>query len=166
MKKTGILIAAIAAFVIFVAVLVFVRHREHARNAVLVARVQATVAEDLSSIVIRPHQLSRESWEIVISERKELASFREAATHADEQLISGHSGPIGEWTLTLHLVSGTEHHYLASVHRYESADLFITDEFYIETKSGVYSRGNPRTARLPGLGPWIMKRAPQGRLGD
>jgi hypothetical protein len=164
MKKKYIVLSPIVASIIFVAALSFDRQKEYKRNAGLVTQLQSSMTNDLFSIVIAPYQLSHEKWKVEVSEKEELAAFRKAVTLADTRPVSGHSGPIGEWTLTLRDVAGVQHSYLASVHEYEPTDLFVTDEFYIQTKPGVYSRGKPRRARLPGMGSWMMKRAPDGRL--
>jgi hypothetical protein len=53
----------------------------------------------------------------------------------------------------------SEKEYLATVHKYDLNDLFLT---YIPSGGNEVS-GNKRI-KLPELGKWIMEKAPDGRL--
>jgi len=163
-KRPYILFAVLMAT--FIAAIVTTSRDERVQNTVMVHDLQSIMTEPFVEISLTPYQLKPGNWKVVLSEEMELKRLMDAISLADIQTISGHSGPIGEWTLSLKFKSGKIYRYLASVHEYEPSDLFLTDTFYIQTRSGTYSRGKPRTARLPGLGSWIMHIAPKGRLGE
>ena len=165
MKKRSYILFALLVL-IFCIVIIIPSKIERTQNTDFVHQLQSVMTESLVGIVITPYQLSPDNWEVAISEGEELKKFVESITRADIKTTSGHSGPIGEWTLTFQFKSGKRQRYLASVHKYEPDDLFLTDTFYIQKKSGTYSRDKLRTARLPDLGSWIIDKAPEGKLSE
>lgn len=162
MKKPLTFLWFVLAPVLFFAVLYFLRQGERDRNADLVIRLRDTMTNNLVGIVITPDQRNREEWQVLVREEAELEAFRKMALNANPQPVSGHSGPIGEWTIMIQFASGQQLRYAASVHENEPEDLFLADRFYFQNRPITYNEAKGRRACLPGLGPWLMRTAPEG----
>lgn len=166
MRVPGLLLFSLAAIAAAVVGVIEIG-RGQIQDAAFTTSVRSVfLTNEISSIEITPDQLSPKTWHYVVSEKSTLFAFREAAIRAETKPISGHSGPVAEWTLVVHFLSGTTCRYLASVNRLDTGDLFLTDNFYTKTERGTYARGPSRTARLVGIAPLLMTQAPAGILRD
>jgi hypothetical protein len=143
--------------------LVFYLTELHHKKA-MIGELQGALEKELQAIIITPDQVSRKWFTYRIENASDLRQFVAAASRADTRAVSGHSGPVYECTLEL-VFEGTRLRYLATVHGYEPEDLFISNVFW-KGHAGRYSRGRAMPIRLPGLGRWIFRVAPQGSLGN
>lgn len=148
--------------------IIYVGRQEEQKSQLLLINEVKNIVSSINfdsnfSIEITPYQLSRENWVYVISDKESLAPFIVSAEKADAKPISGHSGPIYECTIIIN-VDDYQTKYLATVHKYERDDLYISNSFYKKVDEVSYTRGIENLIRLPGLGPWIMKIAPKGIL--
>lgn len=113
----------------------------------------------LKEILIQPTHYSRKNFLYKIDETKELDKIRKQLKNICLSSPSGHSGPIYESIMILKTRKG-ELKYLASVHKYEKKDLFITR--LKDMQKDINSI--PMSMRVFNLGRWILDKAPKGKL--
>ena len=136
---------------------------EYSNKIKLIDELHQKLSKSPNEIEILPYQLSKKEFKYIITDSQDLNKFIREIKVADTQAISGHSGPVFECTIVLKTKFG-DLTYLASVHKYERKDLFISNVFYRKTGNNSYSRGRGNEVRIPNLGEWIMKIAPKGKL--
>ena len=128
----------------------------------MIGELRGALQNELQAIIITPDQVSRKEFSYRIKNADDLQQFVRAASRVDTRALSGHSGPVYECTLEL-VFEDTHLRYLATVHGYEPEDLFISNVFW-KRHVNVYSRGGAKAVRIPGLGKWIFRVAPNGSL--
>jgi hypothetical protein len=135
------------------------------RNAtVLEQKAKGVFTNQLVAVEILPDQLATNHFRKVITNANDLVELSQAFANADRKPVGGHGGPIYECTLILKFQSGTNLVFLASVHKRQTNDLYISDTFWQIDSNGCYVRGRPRRVRIPGLGAWIVGKEPRGNL--
>jgi len=133
---------------------------------VLEQKAKGVSTNRLVSIEILPDQLATSSFRKVITNANDLVGVSNAFASADRKPVGGHNGPIYECTLVLKFDGGKESKFLASVHKRQTNDLYVTDTFWQLNSNGCYDRGRPRRVRIPGLGNWIAQQEPRGNLSS
>ena len=121
----------------------------------LTEKIHEMSKDNLIEILINPEKLSHQNWNITISDQNDLSAFKKAMAIADETQVSGHSGPIGEWSVTLKFDSGLNTSFLATIHKYEKEHLFLQERNYTKLKDGSYIIETLGKSRLPKMAKWM-----------
>ena len=129
----------------------------------LIKELKAFQRSSVKVILILPYELSSKKFKYVITDENDLKHFIQALSSADTCGIPGHSGPVYEGTIVLKS-EDQEHKYLATIHKHNTSDLYLSNVFLHKISDDKYTKGNPKPVRVKGIGKWILKIAPKGIL--
>jgi hypothetical protein len=126
-------------------------------------------AEFRTAIERSPQRIAISSWpgcaehfEIHLTDEQS-TRFIAASAFADQQRISGHSGPILEAKLVIVTPQGPLEYY-ATVNRYEPNDLFLRRRLRTTQPDGSTRDWQYSEIRIPDLGKWMFIMAPGAAL--
>ena len=133
---------------------------EEAHREAFIAELNAFIENPLTRISIQKEN-PWDSWdfEYSFSDPDKLREFTAAARQADMALLAEDSSPILGTMMTLSN-GNSELRVIATVHRNDLQDIYISNVFPVETTPGTFTRGPGMEIRLPGLGRWLMMAAP------